>query len=111
MIIQQSPPEELYLAYAPLVDVGSELADALLTDKTTCGDCGKLFSIVRKPHGIVRIRHEGQPGILLCTWLLCRRCHREAKLNGGRVPDSLVLAARRSYEKLRQLQTQPGGSA
>lgn len=61
-----------------------------------CGECGKLFTIVRKFRGIGRVTHLSPlDGMLYSTaWLLCGRCTGAMRANGNRVSDRLIVEAR-----------------
>ena len=113
MIVHSCEMNELHLAFAPLSEVSAKLAAAMQTDGSDshCGICCKPFTIARKPRGIARVVHQGESGIMCSTWLVCGRCKHHAKLNGGKVPASMLAQARQSYEALRLLRGAPGGAA
>lgn len=73
-----------------------------------CGGCGKPFTAARKYHSIGRVRFGSDIGLLDWSWPLCRKCAREVKRNGGRLPDKLKQQA---FDEGMLLLATPGGVA
>jgi hypothetical protein len=110
--MKQGAPTQIHLALLSLKDVSA----AILSDLHAggkgklCGVCHKKFGVLRKESSVARVTHCGESGILLSTWLLCRKCHHAARRD-GRLPHQLVQEAREAYEDLRLMQTSAQGSA
>jgi len=113
MKISQGTPDEIGMALLPMNEVIEEIATSLhATGKGKhCGDCGKPFNAARKYRAVVRVTHLGESGLMLNTWLLCGKCYRKARRNGGKVPIQLTQEARQSYEDMRLTRENAGAVA
>lgn len=94
-----------------LVECGLHIVDDLhhagQADK--CGGCGKPFHAARKWQSVARTTICDETGeTYTWSWLLCRKCTREAKRNGGYTPEHLK---RQAYEEALLLMATPGGAA
>lgn len=90
MIFEHGTPGTLRLALMPLKEIDAELAESMDSAGTgkRCGVCGKPFNSVRKWRSVARVTYGGEL-IVLVAWKLCGKCSHEARLNGGKVPESL----------------------
>jgi len=112
MKMKQGTPTQIHLALLPLKEVSAAIvAELHATGRAKlCGMCHKPFNAARKERSVARVTHWGESGILLSTWLLCRKCHHAATRDGS-LPHHLVQEAREGYETLRLMQTHAQGKA
>ncbi|HKB59526.1 MAG TPA: hypothetical protein VKC56_05700 [Gallionellaceae bacterium] len=102
----------LRLALSPLKEVGHEIvADMERIDSgRCCGACGKPFNAARKWHGLARITYGGDL-VVMFSWKLCRKCTRESRGNGGKVPDACRLKAEKECRELQLAMAETKGTA
>lgn len=110
MKIDIGTAEELGYALRPLKEVSSAIAADLLTTEAgrECGCCRKPFTAARKWESVGRVVHFGESGLMVTTWLLCRKCARDAD---GSVPEHMKSEARQAYEAARLMAVKAGGTA